>query len=82
MPLHSGATALPHAGRVVVVVEGARQPLVQASQQLGQAPTVPPLAVQRAALRRVAQRGPVGVVRQQGTKPGLPQVERAAQRRT
>jgi len=66
---------------VVVVVLG--HPLgPQASQQLGLAPMVAG-GLQRVASRRMLQWiFPTESVRQQVTKPGLPQVERAAQRTT
>ncbi len=70
----------------VVVVVVAQPPSVHASQQLGSSPTQkdPPFgALHLAALLLIEQLVlPLFVVRQQVTKPGLPQVERAAQRRT
>jgi hypothetical protein len=50
----------------------------QASQQLVQVPAVPCFAAQCAASFSILHFGPFGVVRQQVTEPGLPQVERAA----
>jgi hypothetical protein len=47
----------------------------QPSQQLVQLPTVPCLAVQRAASCLILHVGPLVVVRQQVTAPGLPHVE-------
>jgi hypothetical protein len=72
---------------LLVVVVVIAQPLaVHASQQLENALTqaLPPLGgVQWAASRFVRQRvRPLDVVRQQVTKPGLPQVDLAAQRTT
>jgi hypothetical protein len=67
---------------VVVVVGPPAQVAPQASQQLGQALTVPPFAVHASALRRTRQRvRPLRVV-QHVTAPGRPQVELFAQRRT
>jgi hypothetical protein len=68
---------------VVVVVLSEAQPLaVQASQQLGTVPTQAPPCfglVHRAALDLIAHDVlPLLVVRQQVTKPGLPQVDLAA----
>jgi len=69
---------------VVLVV--AHPPSKQASQQLGTTPTqaLPPVgATQWAGLRFTLQTvSPVGLVRQHVTKPGLPHVDRAAQRMT
>jgi hypothetical protein len=67
---------------VVVVVVVVGQPGPQASQQLGFVPTVAG-ALHKAALRLVLQWTlPLALVRQQVTKPGLPQVDREAQRMT
>ena len=72
---------------VVVVVDVEAQPVdAQASQQLLKPPThavVPARAVQWLASRLILHRVPVGLVRQQVTKPaGLPQVEWEAHRLT
>ena len=67
---------------VVVVVVIAQPPIPQASQQLVNTPThaEPPLGATHFAGSRLIEHlvTPVLVVRQQVTKPGLPQVERDA----
>ena len=63
---------------VVVVQLGPLPGGGHASQQLLQLPTVPCLAVQCAPSLLIRQLLPVLVVRQQVTRPGLPQVEWAA----
>ena len=79
------AVVVVRAGVVVVVLPGGPHELPgpHASQQLGTDPThaVPPGgALQKAALLLVEQVvWPVRVVRQQVTKPGMPQVDCAAQ---
>src|SRR5262245_18706498 len=71
---------------VVLVVGTTHPPAPHASQQLANTPThaLPPSgAVHRPGSRFVLHRGlPPGRVRQQVTAPGLPHVERAAQRLT
>jgi len=54
----------------------------QVSQQLAWRPTVPPIAAQRSASPTTVHPGPSSRVRQHVTKPGRPQVDRAAQRTT
>ena len=71
---------------LVVVVVVTQLPPVQASQQLGSAPThavVPPDVTQDSG-RRVTRHfvAPFGLVRQHVAEPGRPHVERAAHRRT
>lgn len=93
----SGPSTPPHAATVVVVVlvdvvtvvldvlldvVVVAHALVHASQQLEQSLVVPPSAVQRAASRAVRHFVTPFRSRQQVTKPGFPQVERAAQRLT
>ena len=66
---------------VVLLVVVTTQLAPQASQQLGQSAATPPMAAHTAALRRT--RHFAGVAgRQHATKPGRPQVDRAAHRRT
>jgi hypothetical protein len=71
---------------LVVVVVTVQPPLPQASQQLGAGPmhTCPPLGALHDEARRFTVHlvVPFGLVRQQVTASGLPQVERDAQRRT
>jgi hypothetical protein len=71
---------------LVVVVADAQPVSVHASQQLGTLPTqaVPPGGGWHAEARGFVRHfvAPSALVRQQVTKPGLPQVERAAQRVT
>src|SRR5690242_11036737 len=66
---------------VVVVVALQVPSAAQASQQLGKFPTQPPLASHDPSARRTPHLlwpWPLWFERQQVTKPGLPQVERAA----
>jgi hypothetical protein len=70
---------------VVLVVDGGISQLSpepgagQASQQLEQCETTPPLSMQCSSLFFVLHFVPFSLVMQQVTKPGLPQVEREAQ---
>jgi hypothetical protein len=63
---------------VVLVVVDVGQPPVHASQQLAQAPTVPPFAVQAPAVFTVWHVMPCVLMRQQVTKLGRPHVDLAA----
>jgi hypothetical protein len=82
-PHVNGASVVVAVDDVVVVVDVVTQPPTpHASQQLVNVPTHPPARTHRSAVRRTAQRGPLGVVRQHVTAPGRPQVERRAQRMT
>ena len=82
------AVVVVRAGVVVVVLPGGPHELPgpHASQQLGTDPThaVPPRGgLQADSLLLIEQlMSPLRSVRQQVTKPGLPQVDRAAQRTT
>jgi hypothetical protein len=91
LPLQLGDVSPQGVGRLVVVVlvvvvVTAQPPLPHASQQLVADPThtCPPLGALHDDARRFTVHlvAPPGFVRQQVTAPGLPHVERAAQRRT
>src|SRR5262245_45869577 len=87
-------TPLPHTGGIVVevvvldvevVVLDTQPPAVHESQALGRIPTQAltlPCGRHAVALRLRVARVTPWLVRQHTTAPGLPQVERAAQRRT
>jgi len=80
LPVHWESPGPPQNG-IVVVVEVVQLP-PQASQQLAQVPTTPPRAVQLAASPRTRHVTPADPGKQQVTRPGRPQVDVEAHRRT